>query len=241
MKKKTITRKGLLAAVTAMTFTPAAFAQIPVTVTSDVPGLQFHLEDITKYVSMIEQMKSQVQQLQQTYNSLTGSSGIGSLFNESQLEQMLPASWKNVYQSVENGGFSGISGSVSQILASQQQAMSSSVDDNLKTIQQERAQNAAYDKAIGEAGYDMTMQRLNNIEGLTRQIDSETNPKQIMDLQARIQGEQAAIQNEQTKLQLIGMLQQAQQRLVSAQQDAVAEKLLNGSQTTMATIGGSGN
>ena len=94
-------------------------AQISVTVTTDIPGLSFHAEDIAKYVEMIKQMESQVKQLETTYKSLTGSSGIGSLFNNSSLKSLLPSDWQNVYESVSNGGYSGISGTVQSILSSE--------------------------------------------------------------------------------------------------------------------------
>jgi type IV secretion system protein VirB5 len=94
---------------------------------------------------------------------------------------------------------------------------------------------------MGMQAYQASIQRLNNIQGLMGQINSSTDPKAIADLQARIQGEQAAIQNEQTKVQLMAMLQKSEDGLIEQQKAAVGDKLLDGSQTTMATLGGSGN
>ncbi|XDJ36617.1 MAG: type IV secretion system protein (plasmid) [Burkholderia sp.] len=63
------------------------------------------------------------------------------------------------------------------------------------------------------------MRELNDIQALTDQINKTTTPKQIMDLQARIQTAQGAIQGEQAKLQLMAMAQQAQDKLLKAQQE----------------------
>jgi type IV secretion system protein VirB5 len=237
MKIKLHNVAAIAALVVAGGLVSPAFAQIPVTVTSDVPGLQFHLEDITKYVSMIEQMKSQVQQLQQTYNSLTGSSGIGSLFQDTNLKNMLPSDWQNVYSSVANGGYAGISGSVSSILSQENSISGLSADQAQQSIMQRQAQKAAYDKAMGEQAYSGAIQRLNNIEGLLNSIDNETDPKQIMDLQARIQGEQAAIQNEQTKLQLMAMLQHSEQGLIDQQKTALEQRILSPNAAAIPSIG----
>jgi type IV secretion system protein VirB5 len=98
-------KPGIIAAALVGVFaTSPAFAQIPVTVTSDVPGTAFHIEDIAKYVEQIAQMKMQVEQLQQTYASMTGTRGIGQLFQNPQLANMLPSNWQGVYSSVANGG-----------------------------------------------------------------------------------------------------------------------------------------
>ncbi len=235
-------KSGIIAAAFVVVFAPpAAQAQIPVTVTSDVPGTAFHIEDIAKYVEQIAQMKMQVEQLQQTYASMTGTRGIGQLFQNPQLANMLPSNWQGVYSSVANGGYSGISGSVQQIISQEQSATSGGVNSALTAIRDRQAQKAAYDKAMGMQAYQASIQRLNNIQGLMGQINSSTDPKAIADLQARIQGEQAAIQNEQTKVQLMAMLQKSEDGLIEQQKTAVAEKLLDGSQTTMATLGGSGN
>lgn len=229
-------RKALIVAMAVLAFTPAAFAQIPVTVTSNVPGIAWHAEDIAKFTQQIEQMKAQVQQLQTTYKSLTGSSGIGNLFRDPQLANMLPSNWQGVYSSVADGGYAGITGSVSQILTQEQGGIAGTVDQAQANIVQRQAQVAAYDKAMGEHAYSGAIQRLNDIQGLVDQIDQETDPKQIMDLQARIQGEQAAIQNEQTKLQLMAMLQRAENGLIVQQKAAVAQRILSASATGVPSI-----
>ncbi len=229
-------RKALIVAMAVLAFAPAAFAQIPVTVTSNVPGIAWHAEDIAKFTQQIEQMKAQVQQLQTTYKSLTGSSGIGNLFRDPQLANMLPSNWQGVYSSVADGGYAGITGSVSQILTQEQGGIDGTVDQAQANIVQRQAQVAAYDKAMGERAYSGAIQRLNDIQGLVDQIDQETDPKQIMDLQARIQGEQAAIQNEQTKLQLMAMLQRAENGLIVQQKAAVAQRILSASATGVPSI-----
>lgn len=219
-------------------FSPAAFAQIPVTDAADIAqNLANHVEDIAKFTQQIQQAEAQVQQLQQTYTSLNGSSGIGNLFRDPSLANMLPSNWQSVYSSVANGGYSGITGSLQSILSEEQSVQNGTTDQAQANIMQQQSQVAAYNKAMGESAYQSTIQRLNDLQGLTNSIDSETTPKQIMDLQARIQGEQAAIQNEQTKVQLMSMLQQAQQGQIDAEKTALEQRILNPSNTAIPSIG----
>ena len=63
------------------------------------------------------------------------------------------------------------------------------------------------------------------------QINGTSDPKAIAELQARIQAEQAAINNEATKLQMIAMLQQAEQRLIDEQRTQLNRRILSGSNT----------
>lgn len=214
-----------------------AKAQISVTVTTDIPGLSFHAEDIAKYLEMIKQMESQVKQLETTYKSLTGSSGIGSLFDNSSLKSLLPSDWQNVYESVSNGGYSGISGTVSSIISSEKSKVSGTLPDALSSLESRMSQKAAYDKSLGESAYKSALQRLDSIEKMIQQIDEETDPKEIMDLQARIQGEQASIQNEQTKIQLMAMLQKAEDGLISQQKKEVWNKAFGTGVSAMPSIG----
>lgn len=231
--------RAALAAITLMgcMASSASFAQIPVTVTSDVPGLGFHIEDVAKYVEQIEQMKMQVQQLQQTYSSMTGTRGIGQLFQNPNLQSMLPSDWQGVYSSVSNGGYSGISGSVQQIIQAEQSRMGGTQATGRQAVIDRQAQAAAYDKAMGQQAYTAAVQRLDNIQGLVGKINTSTDPKAIADPQARIQGEQAAIQNEQTKVQLMSQLQASEDRLTEAQRDQVGQKALASTNQAIPSIG----
>ncbi|WP_175152670.1 P-type DNA transfer protein VirB5 [Paraburkholderia ultramafica] len=218
-----------------MALSPAAYAQVPVTVTSDIPGAVFHAEDIAKYTAQLEQLKMQVQQLQMTYNSLNGSTGIANLFRSSGLASALPPSWQGIYATATSGGYSGISGSVSALTAAER--VVGSVSSAQAAIVARQNRKAITDQAIGQAGYAAATQRLNDIEAMTQQINASTSPKQIMDLQARIASEQSAIQNEQTKLQLATMLQRNEDALIERQKDQVNATVFSPNNTAVPGLG----
>lgn len=234
-----ISRSGALVFVAlAGIMTTSAAAQVPVTVLSDIPGKAFHLEDIAKYVEQIDQMKMQIQQLRQSYNAMTGTRGIGQLFQNPDLATMLPSDWRNVYSTASNGGYAGISGSVPQILQQEQRRTGGTVADGSKAVADRQARIAAHDKAMGQKAYSAATARLDNIQGLMRQINRSTDPKAIADLQARIQGEQAVIQNEQTKLLLMTQLQASEDRLMEAQRDQIGQRALDPNNRAIPSIDG---
>ena len=99
------------------------------------------------------------------------------------------------------------------------------------------SEKAAYDKSLAENAYKSALQRLESIEAMIQQIDEETDPKEIMDLQARIQGEQASIQNEQTKIQLMAMLQKAEDGLIEQQKVEIGKRIFSSDATKIPSIG----
>jgi len=170
------------------------------------------------------------------YESVTGSRGFGDVMRNSQLRQYLPDDddMVSVYDSVNGGGYPGISGAIDDILDAE--GFDGSIDDMQDHIVQRSRNAAAIDKAMGLRAYEGAQARLDQIEALMNQISATQDQKGIDELQARIAGEQAAIQNEMTKLQMISQLQAAEQRLVAEQRREMNRRILSSDNTAMPGI-----
>lgn len=204
-----------------------AGAQIPVTdVASITNNMQNQVANYAKYVEQVQSLQQQIQQAQRQYDALTGSRGLGDVFNNPQLRQYLPADWTGLYDAVQSGNVAGISGRVDDLLASTQ---SGSIGEMADDIAARRARLAAVNRATGEAGFNAAMQRTQQIQSLIGEINNTQDPKAIAELQARIAGEQAAVSNEMAKLQLVAMLQQAEERMIEARAEAMFDKQMTGS------------
>ena len=228
----------VLALAAGLAFGSSAHAGIPVI---DGANLAQSIQQVLAWAQQYQQMAEQIQQAQQqlqqlesTYQSMTGSRGFGSLLSNPGLPQYLPDEWKTVYQTAAGGGYSGISGTLSQILSDEQ--MSGTIAQREQQFLQRSREAAATDKATGLRAYDGAKARLSQIQSLMGQINSTSDPKAIAELQARIGAEQAAINNEATKLQMIGMLQQAEQRLIAEQRQDTNLRLLSSANTSMPRI-----
>jgi type IV secretion system protein VirB5 len=192
---------------------------------------------VQQFVRMKEQLdtaRSQLVEAQRTYESVSGTRGFGRVMRNTQLRAFLPDDMKTVYDSANGGGYSGISGAISDILREEQ--FSGSVDDMQRQIEHRSRTAAATDKAVGLRAYQGAHQRLNQLEGLMDQIDQTQDQKAIQELQARLAGEQAAIQNETTKLQMIAQLQSAEHNLVAEQKREMSRRILNPENQTMPGI-----
>lgn len=209
----------IVACVAALALAPvSAQAQL---ITLDPTQAANMLTQFTHMKAQLDQLKSQVETARKEYDALTGSSGIGSLISGSTslFKANLPQDWTRVYSDAMNST-SSITASASSMLAQfKSQIANMGRGDALKFIQQQLQTKGAYDRQMVQMAYDNQMRELNDMQELTNQIDKTTTPKQILDLQARIQTAQGAIQGEQTKLQLMAMAQQAQDKLLKVQEE----------------------
>ena len=100
-----------------------AHAQVPVTVTSDLPATINQIETIAKWGEQLSSMSKQLDQMKQVYGTLQGMRNLGSLMNNDLLTQYLPQDYVGAVQALKNGGggsFAGISGSVNDIVRANQ-------------------------------------------------------------------------------------------------------------------------
>lgn len=193
-----------------------AKAQIPVTDGASIAQqIANQVETIAKWKMQYDQMTSQINQMKQQYESLTGSRGLGNILNNPALREYLPADWQGVYDAVKTGGYAGLSGRAQSIYEDTKafDACAHFKIADQRTACEAQAVKGAQDKAFALDAYDKAKSRLNQIDQLMAKINDAPDPKAIAELQGRIAAEQAMIQNEQTKLQMYAMVAAAEDRL----------------------------
>lgn len=206
---------SVLSIVCCVSFSSQALAGIPVTIDADIPGTANHIETIAKWKLQYDQMVSQIDQLKTTYDSMTGSRGMGQIFNNEDLKTYLPNDWQEVYDKVRDGGYEGLTGTAKSVYESNQvfDACASLTIDEQRLACEARAVKPAQDKGFALDAYEKAKNRLSQIDQLMAKIDDTTDPKEIGELQARIASEQNMIANEQTKLKLYQMVAEAEDRV----------------------------
>ena len=226
--------------------TTTAWAQIPVTDVANITqDAMNQAANIAQYIAQVEQLKMQVQQQMEQYKALTGTRNLGDIFNDPKYRQYLPADWQKVYDQVRSGGYSGLTGTAKSIYSDNQIYDSCAAIQmaDQKVVCEQQATKPAIDQGMAMDAYNTATSRLDQIEQLTRQINSTQDPKAIAELQGRIATEQAAIQNEQTKLQLYQMVADAQDKIQEQRQreinlQAAARRGYVQPQPLQVTIGG---
>lgn len=191
------TMLGAILLVTAIN----AKAQIP---TTDIAALAQRLVQITNTIEQLQQMKSQVA-------ALTGNSSIGLTLNNPALHNYLPDQWESIYGKVQGGSLSGLSSATQQIM--QQEGLGQAPNAGSQRINNTLAAN----KAMAQAAYDSSIQRLQNIQSLMTQSNMTQSAADKADLNNRLQGELANVQTEQTRLNVMTTLQNAETALAQRQ------------------------
>lgn len=214
-------KQSLAVLAIAAIFAGPAQAQIPVTDAASIAqDVMAHAENIAKWVSQLQEMKNQLDQAKQLYNSLNGARGMASLLNNPAAREYLPADAQQIYSlATTNGGsFAGLSGSVKTL--KQAGAILKSVD--MKNTQSagmvDRAQTQiATMQATAEAAYRQAGERFSQLQTLVESVDAASDPKAAADLQNRIAAEQSMLQNEMLKLSMLRQLQDAQEKQLAQQ------------------------
>jgi type IV secretion system protein VirB5 len=207
-----------LFAVVFFVLSGAVSAQVPVTVTTDLPATLNQAANIAKYTEQITQLKAQLSQAQQTYQSLSGLRDIGGLMNDKLLSQVLPPDYQQAYNALKSGqagSLSGISGNLNNIAALYQaQNCAQTTTTAIAQADCKRTwQNLSMNQYVGEQGYQQAAQNIQNLQTFVDSIKGSPDAKSLQDLQARIAVEQVKIANENIKLQNVQILKQAQEEM----------------------------
>lgn len=216
------------APITLATFAaPAAAQGIPV---FDTTTWAQTLATAQNTIKMIDQGKQQIQQAQQTFESLSKLTNINNIapqLNSPQVRNILPNTTIDA-QTLLRGDFSqlGALGGLASNIQSRY-ALSSSGSD-ADTAYSEALKNstgsAATTAAIGENTLALTQTRMQGLEQLRQQLSYAKDPKDVMDLQARIAVEQAQLQNDMLKMQAIQMAQAGEGNLAASGAEAAAAR-----------------
>lgn len=176
-------------------------------------------------VEQIAQLKAQLEQQKRMYESLSGSSGFGSMLSNSAqtIQNNLPEDWTTVYEdAMGSSTMRGDATSMQGVFDSKINNMSRA--EALAYANKQLREKGAYDRVMAQKAYNNQMRELEDIKTLTASIDSTTSQKEISDLQARIQTAQGTIQGEQAKLQLMAMLQKSQDKMLEQQKELAVRR-----------------
>lgn len=180
------------------------------------------LKELQNTTSMKQNAKNQLSQLQQTYTSMNGITNMGNLVPNLRSNSNLPNDLSSLYN-----------GSQTAVVRSKINQMSSALNgmspnQAMQYLRRQEQIKAASDGVMTESIYNNQMRELQNMEQLTAAIKSASTPKEIADLQARIQTAQGEIQAEQEKINLIKIAQDSQQKLLDMQKQQVAKNSFYG-------------
>ncbi len=215
-------------ALSAVFMHPAYAAGIPTIDAATIAQLQ---EQLLTARDQLNNLTDQLATARSQLAAFTQSSGYGNIVGNpdtrNQLRAALPSNARDL---LDRSGGSSLDSDVSRIT---DQVMG---PVNFREDRQDLSRQAlnieATSKAMSERAYDSMTRRLANVDALQDKINQTTNPKEIAELQARIQIEQANIQAEQARIQLASQQLDAERHLLQARTERVYAGWFGDSDTT---------
>lgn len=186
---------------------PVFAAGIPVIDSAAIAqDAQNFAKQMVEMANQLQTLKSQLEQQLKQYEALTGDRGMGQLL-DGQTRNYLPDDWQAVTKLLDSpSGYDSLSNSMQRYL-NENKVLSDSeaekLEPNSKAILEKQRQLYALNRALSEQVYNEASERVALLQQLTDKIGSATDPKAILDLQARIQSEQTQLQNEAAKIQAL--------------------------------------
>lgn len=188
-----------IAACVALTGSAAATG-IPVI---DIANLAQDMQQFIQLTAQLQQLEQQLAQAQQQYRSLTGSRGMGGLFNspaEQQMRQYAPSSWQQSLNVLQQGGNPGNAADVARaaqtfvqnqgITQSGAQVFPGRSGNNADALAYTSSTNAnAAAAGLGQAAYNQTQARMQRVQQYLTQLNSTQDLKGAIDLNGRLLAE----------------------------------------------------
>jgi len=196
---------------------PAHASGIPTVDAATIAQLQEQLLTARdQLANLTEQLATAKDQLA----AFTQSRGYGNLANDYDIRNQLRAALpSNANDLLNRTGSSGLNGDVSRITDDVLAPVN--FQEDRQALSKQALNIEATAKAMSERAYNSMTQRLSNVDSLQDKINHTTNPKEIAELQARIQIEQANIAAEQTRIQLAAQQLEAERNLLQARAERV--------------------
>jgi len=166
-------------------------------------------------VQQITELRNQFTQLQNTYNSMTGNRGLGTLLNgavDQAARRYLPADGTQLGQ-LSTGvvpGFGALQATINRYKSSVTSMSPTTfpVGSEAERALTARINSLATQQALGESAYSASAQRTSDLENMISTIGLTDDPKAVAEVNARIGAQQALIANEATKLQAMRYMQE---------------------------------
>lgn len=216
---KSLIKQTVLAGVVGIALAGQANATVPVV---DIAALQQLLQQMIAWQQQLRAMQSQLSQLQQTHQALTGGRGMERLLLQTAIDRnYLPPDLAGI-GSAANGaaaGYRDLSNAIHDLSATAGRLTATDIE---RLPSQERSllasarQTAAENQAVTQLAYAHSSGRFGQLSTLIDKIGATPDLKAIAELQGRIAAEQAMLANEGVKLQSYGYAVNAQRVALDA-------------------------
>lgn len=202
----------LLSAVLMLADEGASGQGIPV---NDQAAIAKQIESIAQLKSQLDALNEQIGQARQLYgslNKLTDMADVAEVLNDPTIRKALPSDFAAIEGLLKGNGTGVFGDSASRFLEGNSTYRTDADDFYAQELSRLQNKNAGQ-MSLGEQIYDAATKRIDGIDQLRGKISTAGDAKEIADLQARLQAEQAFLQTDVLRMEVLKMVQQAQNQV----------------------------
>lgn len=206
-------RRTLLLAAAMLAAAQPAAAQIVVHDPTSYASLLRQAQTAADQLKALQDQVVEARKLYDGFNSASGVNAIAGQLASPELRAFVPKI--GAYVAAAKGDFAALGplGAKARTIREDGRLYTAPAGDAAGQALERQGDRAARDIALGQAAATAGAQRLQGLQELTAALDTASNARAVLDLQARLAGEQAMIANDQMRLQGLQMAQAAEDRL----------------------------
>jgi type IV secretion system protein VirB5 len=207
--------------------THSAHAQIPVTVTSDLPGsINWAQQLIDNGKSLLYQL-DQLERMDRDFGAMTGNRGMSGLLRDSRYDNYVPLNALEQLADVAARGFAGLTPEARALMPPGMLDRCASLAEQPRSVCETEIARPYANAQLLRQSLTAQSGRLGQIQKLMDAISAATDPAAIAQLNARLQGEHLALTHENNRITALKAAVENDQRIAQANQHATTMEMLD--------------
>ncbi|MBS3996163.1 MAG: type IV secretion system protein [Hydrogenophaga sp.] len=215
------------AAVALLVTASASQAQAGPLAVIDVANLAQAVQQVTHHITQIQHQLQQIQQLQTQIDSMNGPRNLGDVHHNLLLTNYVPAQAFTHLNAVATSGYNALSASAKALRDAD---MSYNCLD-LAGAEQIRCQAALAQpyqhKGLLQDAMTRAAGRLGQIQALMNEVNTTTDQKSVLEMQARLGAENALLAHETSQLQMLQAMADSEERIARSRDRERQYEMLN--------------
>ena len=188
-----------------------------------IQTVQQVLNDITKISNQIQQITA----LQNQLNSINGMRNLGNVFNNPALKNYIPAEAYNIVNAVDTSGYGGLTATAKSLRDAAMVYNCMDLSGAARTDCQATLSQPYQQKGLLQDAMKSAAGRLDQISSLMNQINSTSDQKAVLEVQARIGAENALLAHEMSQVQMLTGMADSEERIARSRDRERQYQMLN--------------
>jgi type IV secretion system protein VirB5 len=179
----------------------------------DVANLIQTIQQVLNDVTKIENQVEQINQLRTQLNSITGARGLGTVLNSAALHDYVPANAFTVVNAIDAGGYAGLSATAKVLRDAGMVYNCANLTGAQRTGCQAELAQPYQQKGLLQDAMHSAAGRMAQITNLMAQINTTSDQKGVLEIQARIGAENAMLTHELSQIQMLQGMADSEERI----------------------------